>query len=74
MAKTVDPAIWALREASKRLQALASEYGYKVEQSLMTGRWRLLDPEKRPVTNHDGTFAFSYDQAVNFFQRKSFGG
>ena len=74
MANRVDAEIWGKREATKRLQALASEYGYKVEQSLMTGRWRLIDPVKRPAINHDGTLAFSYDQAVQFFQRKSPGG
>lgn len=55
MAKTLDPATHAEREAAANLQALADPYGYSVRQSLMTGRWRLYDPEKRPVTNHDGT-------------------
>ncbi len=57
------------RAAAAKLRTRASAHGYTVKQSLMTERWHLFDQEKKPVRRQDGTTAFSFEQAVLFFQR-----
>ena len=57
------------RAAAAELRKLAAAHGYTVKRSLMTGRWHLFGREKKPVTRQDGTTAFSFEQAIRFFQR-----